>query len=63
MKSKLKRSILVFLIISFSLGIGVLWAATPASEKESAKPAEVTKSPEPGKKGEKFVIKGREYCI
>ena len=63
MKSKLKRSILVFLIISFSLSTGVLWAATPASEKEGAKSAEVTKPSEPGKKGEKFVIKGREYCI
>src|SRR3990172_9255271 len=64
MESKIKRSVLVCLIISVSLswGSAVLWAATPAPEKESVKPAGVTKSPEPAKKAEKFIVKGREYC-
>jgi hypothetical protein len=64
MKSNFKRSILVFLIISISLflGLGVLWAAKPAPEKEGVKSAEVIKPPEAGKKLEKIIIKGREYC-
>jgi cytochrome b subunit of formate dehydrogenase len=64
MKSKYKRSILIFLIISFTLflGFGFMWAAKPVPEKESPKPAVVTKPSEPGEKGEKFIIKGREYC-
>ncbi|HUL23651.1 MAG TPA: hypothetical protein VLZ10_19505, partial [Thermodesulfobacteriota bacterium] len=64
MESRIKRSILVCLILSVSLfgSFGVLWSATPASEKESVKPSEVTKPSEPPKKAEKFVVKGREYC-
>jgi len=64
MKSKDKRSILIFLIISVTLflGLGFLWAAKPAAEKENPKPEVVTKPLEPEQKGEKFIIKGREYC-
>jgi cytochrome b subunit of formate dehydrogenase len=64
MKSKFKKTILIFLTLGVSLflGLGMLWAAKPAPEKEVAKPAEVTKLPESGKKREKFIIKGREYC-
>jgi cytochrome b subunit of formate dehydrogenase len=64
MKSKFKRSILVFFAVSLILfcGRGILWAATPAAEKESPKPAGVPKPPESLRKGEKFIIKGREYC-
>ena len=63
MKSKFKISILFCLILSLFLGIGKLGAAKPTSEKEGAKSAEVTRPSEPGKKGEKFTVKGREYCI
>ena len=55
MKSNFKRSILVFLIISLSLGLGMLWAAKPTPEKEGAKPAEMTKPLEPGKRGVKVI--------
>jgi hypothetical protein len=51
MKSKFKKSILIFLIlsVSFLLGFGMLWAAKPAPEKEGAKPAEVTNPLNQGK--------------
>ena len=54
MTSKLKRSVLIFIIISVSLFLGSeqLWAATTAPGKEGTKPAEVTKPPESLKKGE-----------
>jgi len=57
MKSNFKRSILVFLIIFISLflGLGMLWAAKPTPEKEGAKPAEVTKPLELGKRGVKVI--------
>ena len=60
MKSKFKRSILICLIIPVSLFLGseVLWAATPAPEKEGAKPAEVTKPSQPAKKGEEIHRQG-----
>ena len=64
MKSKFKKSTLIGLIISVSLflGSGALRAATPAPEKEGAKLAEAAKPSQPAKKGEKFIVKGREYC-
>ena len=64
MRSNLKRPILIFLAISvvFILDLGFLLAVKPVLGKESPKPAELTKPPEPAKKGEKFIIKGREYC-
>ena len=57
MKSKFKISILFCLVLSLFLGIGMSWAAKPASEKEGAKPAEVTKPSEPGKKEKKLSSK------
>ena len=64
MKSSYQKIILILLTVSsiLFLNSGSLWAAEKAAEKESSKPTEVTKLPEPAKKGEKFVIKGREYC-
>src|SRR4030042_1131929 len=64
MTSKLRRSVLIGIIISVSLFLGseVLCAATTAPEKGSSKPAGVTKPPDSLKKGEKIIIKGREYC-
>ena len=64
MKAKFKRSILICLSISvwFSLGSGALWAVTSGLEKGGANPAAVTKPSEPAKKGEKFIVKGREFC-
>ena len=65
MKTKLKRSIVILLAISIALflGLGFMWAATPSPEKkEGSKPTGVTKPPESAKKGEKFIIRGREYC-
>ncbi|MDI7262036.1 MAG: cytochrome c3 family protein, partial [Thermodesulfobacteriota bacterium] len=64
MNSRFKRSIVILIGVSLVLllGLGLLWAAKPAPEKESPKPAAVTKPQESSKKGEKFVIKGREYC-
>ena len=50
MKSKFKISILICLVISLFLGLGMLWAAKPVTEKQGTKPTEVTKPPEPGKK-------------
>ena len=59
-----KRSFLILIAICMTIygSYGTLWAATPSSEKEGAKPAGVTKPPESSKKGERFVVKGREYC-
>lgn len=64
MKSILKMIILLFLIslIFLFLSSGFLWAQKPTSEKEEKKSPELTKTPDSIKKGEKFVIKGREYC-
>src|SRR4030067_3387582 len=64
MEYKFKRSILISLMTSVSLflGSGLLLAGTPTPEKEAPKPVELAKPPEFGKKGEKFIIKGREYC-
>ena len=64
MKSNFKKSTLVGLLLSVWLfsGVGVLQAAVPAPEKQGAKPAETTKPSQPAKKGEKFIVKGREYC-
>ena len=64
MRLKFNRFILILIAIPLTVfwGLGFLWAAKPAPEKESPKPAEVTKPPETGKKGEKFIVKGREYC-
>jgi len=42
--------------------IGFLWAAKVEPAKESPKPAAAAQLPESAKKGEKFVVKGREYC-
>jgi hypothetical protein len=67
MKSKFKIPIFIFLIISgvLFLSIGFLFAAKPVAEKENPKPEGATKPPTPEslKKGEKFIIKGREYCL
>ena len=64
MKTVTRISIFIFLtLISFLfLDLQSLWAAKPVPEKESPKPAEVTKPSETGKKSEKFIVKGREYC-
>src|SRR4030043_1860458 len=64
MKPMFKRSILILVAISmtFFWSYETLWAATPASEKDGPKPAGVSKPSESAKKGEKFIIKGREYC-
>ena len=64
MRLKFRKPLFLFVAVSIALfwGYGTLWAATPASEKESPKPAGVTKSPESTKKGDRFIIKGREYC-
>src|SRR4030043_2086123 len=59
------RCLTLFLLtvfFCFFLNFGLIWAAKPASEKEGAKSAEVTKPLESLKKGEKIIIKGREYC-
>ncbi len=64
MESKAKKllpAFVIFFLILF-LSVAWLWAAKPASEKEGPKPAEGIKASEPPKKGEKFVVKGREYC-
>ncbi len=63
MKFRFKQLTLVGLIIfaSFFSGLSALLAETPPAEKESAK-AEATKPSQPGKKVEKFIVKGREYC-
>jgi len=65
MKLKLKISVFIFsIIISFLfLSHGFVWAANPVAEKESPKPEGVAKPPEPEKKVEKIIIKGREYCL
>ncbi len=57
MNSKLKKSILLCLIlfISLSVGLGILWAAKPAPQKEGTKPAVATQPPEPVKRGEKTI--------
>jgi len=64
MKPKFIRIALVFLIILGSLFLGsrMLRTATPGSDKEGAKPSAVTNPSGVAKKGEKFVVKGREYC-
>ena len=64
MKSKSGKPILISLAIAIILllSLGFSWAATEPA-KESPKSGAVTKPSEPGKKGEKFVIKGREYCV
>ena len=64
MDSKAKQFLLVFAAFSliFVLNVSMPWAANPAPEKSTLKPAEGTKPSEPTKKGEKFVVKGREYC-
>ena len=67
MISRNKRLLLIFFAFSLVLflNIRLLGASTPAApapKKEDPKPAEGVKSPEPQKKTEKFVIKGREYC-
>jgi cytochrome b subunit of formate dehydrogenase len=59
MKSYLNRPGLFLLILSVTLflGFGTLRAATPVPQKEN--PARIS---EPARKGEKFTVKGREYC-
>ena len=65
MKPVLKKSILILFIIFIPLLFthDMMGAETPAvGKKETSQPASVNKTPEASKKGEKFVIKGREYC-
>jgi cytochrome b subunit of formate dehydrogenase len=64
MDSSARRFSLILVTLSFtlSLGLGLLWAANPAPGQEGSKPSEGVKPPEPQKKVEKFVVKGREYC-
>ncbi|MGZ3515404.1 MAG: hypothetical protein ACXU93_15770, partial [Thermodesulfobacteriota bacterium] len=64
MEYKLKKAMLIWLTFSvaFFMSSGALWAATPAPGKEGVKATEATKPSEPPKKGEKFIIKDREYC-
>ena len=56
MKSNVKRPILILLALSLAIFLSLvnLWAASPATE--------VATSPDAGKKGEKLVVKGREFC-
>ncbi|NWF93890.1 MAG: cytochrome C [Syntrophaceae bacterium] len=64
MKSRFK--ILVFILLTVFgllwLTISFLWAAKPPAGKEGPQTEEVVRPPDIGKKGEKFIIKGREYC-
>jgi cytochrome b subunit of formate dehydrogenase len=66
MKMKFKKPIIILLLafsVALFLSLSLMWAATPTPEKkEPAKSTTVTKPPDSGKKGEKFVIRGREYC-
>ena len=64
MKSRDKKLLSVFFTFSLALflNFGLLSAGTPPAEKGSPKAAEGVKPPEPQKKSEKFVVKGREYC-
>ena len=57
MKSNVKRPILILLALSLAifLSLVTLWAANPATEAAT--------SPDGDKKGEKLVVKGREFCI
>lgn len=59
-----KKPAIIFLLafsVALSLSLSMMWAATP-EKKEVSKPAATIKPPESVKKGEKFIIRGREYC-
>lgn len=64
MRTTFKRPFAILLLafsVAFCLSLSIMWAATP-EKKETSKPTAVTKPPESAKKGEKFIIRGREYC-
>jgi len=65
MKPKFIKTVLFFIVLSFSLfsALGRSWGATSGSENKGGKLPVLTKPSEPAKKGEKFVVKGREYCF
>ncbi len=53
--------LLLGFIVALYLSLSIMWGATP-EKKEAPKPAAVAKLPESAKKGEKFIIRGRDYC-
>jgi cytochrome b subunit of formate dehydrogenase len=63
---KLKSPVIILLLafsVALFLSLSIMWAATPTpGKKETPKPTAVTKPPESAPKGEKFTIRGREYC-
>jgi hypothetical protein len=64
MKSKFIKTVLAcpIICVSLLLSSGMLCAATPGPEKAGAEPAGANKPSDPAKKGEKFIVRGREYC-
>lgn len=63
MKIKAIWLIFIFILVSvFFIFSPLLLAQKSPTEKAIQKPESLTKPPETVKKGEKFVIRGREYC-